>query len=265
MHLHCIFAKTFKTFGCLIVLLELIVAVPANSQNLSEQIQPLKEEYGSNFKDFSVPVRIIESPDEAQHTIQLQHDNSERELRNLFAQESVAKSTEKIVWLTILQCILAAIGTIALIYSLLLNRIATQAALHAAQAARDTVNISSETAKRELRAYVSVDPTKIGTVMIDKIIRVPLTIRNCGNTPASDMSVCTAVYVRAVPFVEEKGSLPQEGAPAIAICAGQSFEIVAYTDVFGDRHLTEFNYNFGGVQNFENQRLAISPFGNRQT
>ena len=86
--------------------------------------------------------------------------------------------------LSLWQLVLSAFGAAFLLYTLKITRDSAIAATRAAKAAEDAVSVASDTAKRQLRAYLSAtphfkgdDPTKVRPV-------ANIVIKNCGQTPA---------------------------------------------------------------------------------
>ncbi len=79
----------------------------------------------------------------------------EREKDDLIAQRSMASSAEDLVGLTLGQILLGIAGVGLLFYTLHLTRQANRAAIRAAKAAEDAVEATTDTAKQQLRAYIS--------------------------------------------------------------------------------------------------------------
>lgn len=119
----------------------------AFAQNSSEQTvsdQPgrdgQQEDGNQSAEPFSFPVRILEGPKQTESAKRQEEESAQREIDDLVAQEGMNESTKRIVALTLLQTVLAFFGTIALIYSLHLNRKATHAATTAALAAEKAIH-----------------------------------------------------------------------------------------------------------------------------
>lgn len=108
------------------------------------------------------PVRILEEPEESESAKRQQREAEQREIEDLKAQQRAADAAYYAAWLAGGQTILAACGTIALLYSLWLTRRATGAAIESANAARDSV--------RAGRAWLSFDRISSGPIA-DSIIR----------------------------------------------------------------------------------------------
>src|SRR5665213_444086 len=160
------------------------------------------------------------------------------------------------------------------------TKVAADAANRAAKATENSVDLSRDTAKRQLRAYVTVngvirtkDPGDLGgsegfAVLVD--------VKNNGQTPASDSLQWARIEIREFPLVTPlplhclenptKGVLPPgAGAKNVmfptfgrdlttieenAILANHTaiyvYGEIEYLDVFGDRHLTQFRFRCNG-------------------
>ena len=110
-----------------------------------------------------------------------------------------------------MQLALAGLGTLALLYSIGLNRIATNAAIEANASTLKAITQEQENAQRQLRAYVGIevitttpneflvdipatDPSVAGTTA-NKFIHI--TVKNFGQTPAKDV----VVYAHTVAII----------------------------------------------------------------
>jgi hypothetical protein len=80
-------------------------------------------------------------------------------------------------------------------------KIAADAAKRAAKATEDAVELSRDTAQRQLRAYVIAGPSGVRyeDLLKDRIV-VEVTIRNTGQTPAREMTVVSRTCVLAYPL-----------------------------------------------------------------
>jgi hypothetical protein len=129
---------------------------------------------------FRLPVVIIETPDQAAINDQRYQDSRQRELDDLSAQQSMAKSTARIEVYTLFEIGLAALGTVALVISLYLT---TRA-----------LRITREFGMIQMRAYVFCEKTTIEwdesrvptvTTQQRSIKMIVFHWRNSGLTPAS--------------------------------------------------------------------------------
>lgn len=157
---------------------------PAIEEDTSTQSET--EQRGT--PQFPLQVEIIEDPEDAERSRRREADSYQREQDDLIEQRRSADaatrsagSAERQEDLTLWQVILAAIGTIAFLYTLKLSRHANASAVKAAEAAERAVEVAQGTAKTELRAYLSLSP---GPIKIGDAMYVKITQKNCGQTPA---------------------------------------------------------------------------------
>jgi hypothetical protein len=151
------------------------------------------------------------------------------------------------------------------------------AAERAADATAASVDLARDTAKRQLRAYVTVNGvirTKDPGDLSGKGFAVLVDIKNNGQTPASDSLQWARIEIREFPLVTPlpihclenptRGILPPEAKnlafPTFtrdlttieenAILANHTavyvYGEIEYLDVFGDRHLTQFRFRCNG-------------------
>jgi hypothetical protein len=167
---------------------------------------------------FSVPVRIIEDPIEAERAEQRAERAEKREADDLITQQRSAAAAERgadaaesqkaATWL---QTSLAAVGTAALLYTLWLTRRSVEAANRAARAAEVSVKLARETAVAQLRAYVFTGVVQ-GALPPDPIgpFSVKVELRNSGPTPAYNVRPWLVVFIGGYPDPGE----PFEGPAA---------------------------------------------------
>jgi hypothetical protein len=150
-----------------------------------EKIERQRQEASSRdgASQFSLPVRILEEPDEAMDAKRQQQEGVQREKEDLIAQQSMARSTEEIVLWTRLQFLLALAGTGALLYTLRLNRKATNAAVAAAEAA---YGVERAWMSFHMHILKTIDNqwTDDGLVNLGKHFELSLVWRNEGRSPA---------------------------------------------------------------------------------
>lgn len=162
-----------------------------------------EESTGHRQESFSLPVRIVDGPPRTAEDAAKEAQTDKRETDDLVAQQSMAQSTEQIVWLSIAQLVLGVASTMALLYSLHLNRWSARNAMEANRFTRDAIDYEHANAQRELRAYIGVtevslivpgqykpQTTEGETADTSLLIRY----RNFGQTPASDL-VCFGYFV----------------------------------------------------------------------
>lgn len=114
----------------------------------------------------------------------LEKESIQREKDDLVAQQSMAQYTEELVFWTRFQVLLAAVGTVALVYSLHLNRRATTAATDASFIAREALGAE--------RAWMTMVGPSFGVslnsnvsgVTHDRVLVLRVRWKNDGRTPA---------------------------------------------------------------------------------
>lgn len=131
------------------------------------------------------PIRILEEPEQSEGAKREQQEASQREIDDLQAQNLAAESAQGAYRVGIAQTALAFFGTLALIYSLYLNRRATNAAV-------DAVKVSERTGVAQVRAYVGFGTSEIrftgGPITTDIIFK------NFGQSAARNTKICVRWY-----------------------------------------------------------------------
>lgn len=232
---------------------------------------------------------------------------------DLCEQRRMSKAAEQTVFLNKIQIVVGIVGFAFVIWNLWYVRKATLAAIAAAEisdksaeaaikgaaAAEVAVAVAQDTARRQLRAYIAVEPMG-GDVVIDEPINIPIRLKNYGQTPARNCCSASNAMVRKLPYSlqaqrDESGPIlpTDEAAPkhilqpgdvlvvycrmdiplpavthdhlkadrAAVFCSG----VVYYEDVFGEPHETHFRYEFSGDECFKTGRLRMSREGNDAT
>ncbi|MCF7746896.1 hypothetical protein GLP43_04860 [Sulfitobacter sp. M39] len=132
--IRCIIAATF---GLMCALAGQSFAQSAKIAEYDRTITPKPNDTSAHQPvPFGIPVRIIEEPKQSEVFVRQQREATEREIKDLVAQQNMADATDQIVLLTKLQFVLGLLGTTALIYTLYLNWRSTEAAVKTAQAER---------------------------------------------------------------------------------------------------------------------------------
>lgn len=164
---------------------------PLSAQVSPEQSEPnqaegQRQESGGQAgpAPFSVPVRILEEPEESESAEREQQKATQREIEDLLAQQSMADSTKEIVFWTRLQVVLATLGTIALIYTILLNRKATLAAIRAADTARDAIGVERAWILLLGQSIYQMRDVVVNGVLHDQVVGFDLRWQNFGRSPA---------------------------------------------------------------------------------
>ena len=157
-------------------------------------------------------VRILEEPELSESAKREQSEATQREKDDLVAQQLAAESAYRNLWIALSQTIIAVFGTVALIYSLYLNRKATRAAESAvkvtekavalAEAANEATAksnaIAVHNARIDQRAWVILEIVSIGPVRRQKDrqiqVRVNVIAKNTGKTPATGLCFNMAIF-----------------------------------------------------------------------
>ncbi|MBW8321565.1 MAG: hypothetical protein K0M49_15950 [Arenimonas sp.] len=151
----------------------------------------------------AIPIRVVEDRADEERVKQRGEQTVIREWRDLDAQESMAASTEQLVniswWqlsLSVAGTLVAAVGTGGLVYSLILNKKATDAAIAAVDAARDALGAE--------RAWVMMvgqtaysSPNAFTDTGLNEQIGIALRWRNDGRSPALNMKAHMQLSVTA--------------------------------------------------------------------
>jgi hypothetical protein len=205
----------------------------------------------------------------------------------------MSKAAEDAAWWAAFQSKLGVLGFVAVVLSLFFTGWAARAATIAAKAAQDSIKAASDTAERQLRAYLFI-VTVTPVVNMDGW-HVSLELKNTGQTPANDVAIKGRYrFAEGVPVLEysEKDRVPgtavigpgqihiakfrlQWPTPGdthttLARCAKDELALiahgeVAYRDAFGLDRETHFNFRiFGNVQTKSAMARAEGP-GNKAT
>lgn len=170
-----------------------------------------------------------------------------------------------------LQVLLTGAGLMYIRWTLEATREAVREAQEATGLAETAFRSQHENARRELRAYVTVDVEKAGPFRIGQKPCVRMIIRNTGQTPARDLCVFGKVAVRIPSDIGEMDVVSYD-VPTVVLGAGSSITrerttlkpltseqlqmisvgtralicagLVTYVDVFGDKQETRFAVHF---------------------
>lgn len=116
-------------------------------------------------------------------------------IRDLAAQESMAKWTRCAAIIMAVETGAAVIGIILLLVTLKETRTATAAAQRAVRAAEDTVDVTREIGRAETRAYLTVEEVVIDFDKLNSCLISFCKLGNIGNTPAFDIDIVIEVSV----------------------------------------------------------------------
>lgn len=197
-------------------------------------------------------------------------ESGDHDEQDLCEQRRMSQAAIDAVWWARAQTLLGIAGFVAIVTTLLFTASATRAASKAARAAQDSVRVASDTAERELRAYVSLSEVRIDNLNEGQPFKVTLKIKNVGQTPAKEFGAWAQVFYRPhsddgkIQFtisgrrsVTEMGPVGEYSIPLRAqmlpqainfsdIASGQMYVIVAgfysYRDIFKRRRRGIFRY-----------------------
>lgn len=119
------------------------VILPGDNPAIEDAGVSQTEGESGEASHFPLHIRIVAYPEEAERAERRAEDAAQRERDDLAAQQSMAESTEQIVVISLQKLILGAFGTsitaignFSLLYSLILNKRSTKAAIDAVEISR---------------------------------------------------------------------------------------------------------------------------------
>jgi hypothetical protein len=172
-------------------------------------------------------------------------------------------------------------------------RAATDAASHSAEAAHHAIQVGSETAEMQLRAYVCRNLAEIRNLDIGKVFQAHVVMKNAGQTPAYDLIGWIGVRLGEFPpkapapdpepflnnanksvlgpgnehhltvfanhpLTASEAALMQQAQAAVHVVGG-----VRYRDAFQKTRTTTFSLFYGGSYGMNtNLALSVAPAGN---
>jgi hypothetical protein len=151
---------------------------------------------------------------------------------------------------------------------------------------------AEETAKRQLRAYVSVVTAEILDVTTGFTPRAHLIFKNSGQTPAYDLTAIIGIAIgdswdtltppASQPIAITITSLAADAKASQYVSAPRPLVLgerealidgsatlwvygkMRYRDTFNIERATEYRFQIGGGVGIQDNQLAISPEGNRE-
>jgi hypothetical protein len=249
--------------------------VTVASQFGGVRTQESKRDARTYHADLGEPVGPPKQPQAAERYKTNCDEPANAEEADLCEQPRMAKASEELVALTDWQVTLSYWEIGGLLGSVCLPRLPPWLLLLLLGAANASVLIAEETAKRQLRAYVSVDPKIVyNWKERDRVIAVGLVTRNHGETPGSNIHFMFDMAVRdSIPnfeadhpnrrYEQNTALFPDAEVPVrlfynarlsdVAVCdieAGNmrfyTWGVMHYTDAFGQPQSTKFSFSFGG-------------------
>ena len=118
-------------------------------------------------------------------------DKGQLERRDLEAQESMAASARGMENLTVVQIVLAALGALGLLATIIYTRNSLTLTRQSLDLTRTALANQQETAERELRAYLACNTASVVRIQTGKSVTVGFETRNYGATPAYDVKIHT--------------------------------------------------------------------------
>ncbi|RVD30183.1 hypothetical protein [Mesorhizobium sp. M4B.F.Ca.ET.017.02.2.1] len=154
------------------------------------------DQSNSGTSQFSVPVRIVEDPQEAQRARDREDQSDKHDAEDLKAQNRAADAADRSAtatewqeYLAWWQLVLSGVGVVALVITIIYTVRATNAAVRSAESAEKAIADTREMSQRQLRAYAFVDQ-KRSVITLPKVgIMLGWTVRIgvIGQTPAYNM------------------------------------------------------------------------------
>lgn len=221
---------------------------------------------------FSVPVRILEQADNKTDADRMREaEADQRDKEDLVTQQEMSKFAQWTFFLSVGQFILAIIGALGLLITLVLTRRSLVAAEQATKTSVQAVTLTQKISERELRAYVLVEETEI-RYLPNGASEVIIGFKNTGQTPALDLvteawhydvfdgrqivrspqaskfsiGAGASRFKHVGPIGPDTTTLLRNGQLRMDITG-----IADYRDVFGRQHWTKFHLVCGGASGFE--------------
>ena len=164
----------------------------------------------------------------------------------LAAEKAASAARDAVTW-TIISTLLNSIGLGALIVTIAQGRKALKRARQANKIARDT-------AARQLRAYVSIEPCGVNAPE-NGLVRVPVRLKNWGQTPAHNVMIFSGFAMVRDPFNFDKSTV---GAPLAAAASDIVYAPGEHSHAYP---YVEADFFSGHWDDLENKRVAFVHFG----
>jgi len=162
--------------------------------------------------------------------------------------------------------------------------------------AHRAIGVTRKSAERQLRAYIAAVPI-VEVVRSGETVRMAINAKNYGQTPARNVRVRTAVFVRSLPFSLEDERAENADRPELTarqvihptadhyfpnttvfILSDEAFKAlesdkaaifftgeIYYDDMFNDPHETRFRFEFSGAECFRLSKIRFCKEGNEAT
>lgn len=267
----------FRSYWIIAIALGL-VAISSLGQAQEESGSANREAQAQNdpTKPLWPPIRVevIEDDAKIEAAERREKEASEREIRDLAAQEgmnsatqAMKRATEDMRNYSLVSTVLVGVGTVLLVVTLYYTR-------QANKAARDAVVVTREIGKRQLRAYLSFKDTKIHEVGFDQYPIATIEVVNQGTTPIFITDNRSMIALHHFPnFGDIQYPDPDESARFVIapgqkttmrprlkdlITVDQSIGLgegryiifvhgrIEFRDVFGEHHWMTYRMKYGG-------------------
>jgi hypothetical protein len=211
---------------------------PRSPRAPTQEQQPPTEKQQRAGGGIALPVEIITSPEHAAEAAEQKRQADE----NAATEKDLADATWKLAYFTLALAAFAGGQVVLFVWQLRLIRdslndtkIAAEAARDGAAAARDQASLTEQTAKRQLRAYISVEPGGIVEWIPGGQPSGKITARNVGATPAYKVEVAVKIHIISVtPETDITNSAPiVMSGDMVIVPSGHRNAQVVPTDIFG--------------------------------
>jgi hypothetical protein len=171
----------------------------------------------------------------------------------------------------VIELALAFVLVVVTIYQAFLIASANRIAGDAATAAKNSVELAEDTAKKQLRAYVLPTKGEVKGLNVNGPLQVRIAVRNSGQTPAYNATIGVDTWWEEIPRQPPvAGALPTKEGMQVTLAAGEETYVdhvvkeqrrqelksrkailhaagsVRYKDIYGVKHESSFHFVQGG-------------------
>ena len=230
-----------------------------------------------------LPVQVVEEEAKKEARERIEQDARKREIDDLAAQRGMNEASQRMADAAEVQTWIVGFGMALVLATLIVTVLANKAAFK-------MIRVTEDTARRQLRAYVVIDKVEIRSFEVGKPLDIHISMKNCGQTPASDYRGWYTIDITPYILSGEYDGISYEtwsryplgpGMPASAypespiIVTQHFFDMITkgteilrvwgrdeYTDIFGKSHFLEYRYTHRGPVKCP-QRMLAHKEGNR--
>lgn len=191
----------FAAFG--LVLAALAYAQPVSDNPTASPSPNQSQTEPSDSRQPSLPIATqdaiqrIAGALETQNAKEPSADDKDRARRDLAAQEGMAKWAKWMFGAAFVETLITALGVCLVYWTLRYTRDAVEQARKATIAANETLDHARDTSRRELRAYLSVEPRGINMLIGEsQECMGHIAVRNVGKLPASNVAVAVRMTLK---------------------------------------------------------------------